>query len=79
MQRTPLSAADQAEIDKRLNFMDAKDIAMFVIDFVFHIIELLMELLKCALENVFILSCQKISIRKKRNVYQIVQEDIWQW
>ena len=30
MQNNPLSAADQAEIDRRLNYMDAKDIAMYV-------------------------------------------------
>ena len=29
MNRTPLSAADQAEIDRRMNRMEAKDIAMF--------------------------------------------------
>lgn len=29
MNTTPLSAADQAEIDRRMNRMEAKDIAMF--------------------------------------------------
>ena len=68
MQRTPLSAADQAEIDKRLNFMEAKDIAMFFHLFVFYVLELLIALLKCVSESVFIHLCQKTLIRKNRNV-----------
>ena len=59
MQRTPLSAADQAEIDKRLNFMEAKDIAMFVIQRFFYDLEQPIALLKCVLESAFIRLCQK--------------------
>lgn len=41
MQTTPLTPADQAEIDKRLNYMEAKDIAMFYVLSVFNDIGLL--------------------------------------
>ena len=59
MEGTPLSAADQAEIDKRLNYMEAKDIAMFVIVCCFHDVAPQIMLLRCASVNVYIVSSQK--------------------
>ena len=59
MEGTPLSAADQAEIDKRLNYMEAKDIAMFVIVCSFHDVAPQIMLLKCVFVNVYIVSSQK--------------------
>ena len=52
MQNNPLSAADQAEIDKRLNYMDAKDIALYFNCLCFHSVELQIVLWKVVLENV---------------------------
>lgn len=59
MEGTPLSAADQAEIDKRLNYMEAKDIAMFVIVCCFHNVAPQIMLLRCASVNAYIVSSQK--------------------
>lgn len=59
MEGTPLSAADQAEIDKRLNYMEAKDIAMFLIVCCFHDVAPQIMLLRCASVNAYIVSSQK--------------------